>query len=454
MRGLPQQMLIRLDTLIRLRWYAIIGQLGAVITIAFGFGYTMPWMACLVLISTAVLLNIWLGYRYRNRFGMSTEDVFYLLAFDAGQLGALLYLTGGLNNPFAILLMAPVIVSSTSLRRNHTIILGALVAAIVSALAVYHMPLPWRAQEQLALPPLYLAGVWVSFICTLAFTAIYAFRVAQEARKLGDALSATELVLQREKHLSALDGLAAAAAHELGTPLATIALVSKEMVRELDSGSALSEDAILLRAQAERCREILGKLTSLSSASEPIMQQQSLDALVEEVVAPLRNTGASINVELVGDKNKIPLLDRAPGIQYGLGNLIENAVDFATSMVIVLIKWDAETMTITISDDGPGFPAAILRRAGEPFVSRRKNNPGRSQKDGMGLGLFISKTLLERSGAKVQLTNGDNFGAKVDIFWDHNALVNIRSQGQTKPDGDTSVTVGKPAKDGPKREHD
>jgi two-component system sensor histidine kinase RegB len=435
-RGQPQGMLIRLDTLIRLRWYAIVGQLGAVLIVAFGFGYEMPWMACITLIAAAVLLNLWLGYRVHNhsRTRIRANDVFMLLTFDVVQLAALLYLTGGLDNPFSILLIAPVIVSSTSLTRNHTIMLGVLVALIVSTLAIYHLPLPWRDGEVMSMPPLYLAGIWTALICTLGFTAIYAFRVAQEARKLGDALSATELVLQREKHLSALDGLAAAAAHELGTPLATIALVSKEMLRELPQDSDLAEDAALLRTQAERCREILSKLTSLSSAGEPIMERQSLNALIEEVVDPLRTIGAPVKVKRLGDKVTIPHFDRSLGVRYGLGSIIENAVDFADNHVSVQANWDTSHIEILVSDDGPGFPSSILRRAGEPFISRRRDIPGRSRKEGMGLGLFIAKTLLERSGATVTFSNGlpnePEHGARVRVIWPRELLEPTGRQGE------------------------
>ncbi|MEL6751348.1 MAG: ActS/PrrB/RegB family redox-sensitive histidine kinase [Pseudomonadota bacterium] len=420
-RGGPSRMVIRLDTLIRLRWYAIIGQLGAVVVVRFGLGHAMPWMACTVLILAAAALNLWLTSRYRRSDRMQADDIFALLAFDVAQLGALLYLTGGLNNPFAILLLAPVIVASTSLTREHTLWLGALASLTVTGIALFHLPLPWRDGEVLAMPPLFMVGAWVAFNCTLAFTGIYAYRVAQEVRKLGDALAATELVLQREQHLTALDGLAAAAAHELGTPLGTIAVVSKEMLKELPADSHLAEDAALLRSQAERCATILGKLTSLTSQGEPIMETHPLDAMMEEVVAPLRGLGAKISVSSRGE-GAAPILTRSPGLHYGLGNLVENAVDFASTQVDLKIGWTADTIEVSIADDGPGFPGSVLRRGGEPFMSRRDSNPGRSEKSGMGLGLFIAKTLLERSGATVKLSNAPTGGALVQVLWARTSL--------------------------------
>ena len=339
--AIRERVLIRLDTLIRLRWYAIIGQFGAVTIVAFGFRYNLPLLPCVILIALSAALNLVLARRYRANFRLESRNAFALLAFDILQLAALLYLTGGLQNPFSILLMAPVIVSSTSLKRDHTLMLGLLALTVVSLLTHYHLPLPWSAEAPLQMPLRYVVGTWVAITCTLAFTAIYAFRVAQEARKLGDALAATEMVLQREQHLSALDGLAAAAAHELGTPLATIALVSKEMLHALPEDSDLREDAQLLRSQAERCRDILQKLTSLSSASEPIMAQQTLAAMVEEVVAPLRDFGVSIVVVNQGEASDMPVIERNLGLQYSLGNLVDNAVDFARSQVSVDLFWDS-----------------------------------------------------------------------------------------------------------------
>ena len=420
------QVLIRLDTFIRLRWYAIIGQAGAVIAVAFGFKYPMPWAICLLLIVVSAGLNVMLTRIYKVSHRLPAQGAFNLLAFDILQLGLLLYLTGGLENPFTVLLLAPVVVSSTSLAQRHTVLLGALTVAVITFVSFFHLPLPWDPAQPLEIPRIYLAGVWVALVCTLGFTAIYAFRVAEETRKLADALTATELVLQREQHLSALDGLAAAAAHELGTPLATIALVSKEMVHAFKPETPLREDAELLRAQAERCREILQKLASLSSDEEPIIQQQPLTALLEEEVAPLRNFGADIIIHTQGDPATVPIVQRSPGAHYGIGNIIDNAVDFAENGVAIVVQWDDEFARIEISDDGPGFPQSIQDKLGEPFVSSRKTKTGTDQR-GMGLGLFIAKTLLERSGAELifqNRANGDlhHKGAYVRITWPRDQL--------------------------------
>ncbi len=428
--AIRDRVLIRLDTLIRLRWYAIIGQLGAVLVVAFGFQFSLPWEICLVLIAVSAGLNLLLGLRYKSNHRLLGDGAFWLLAFDILQLALLLYLTGGLQNPFAILLMAPVVVSSTSLETRHILILGAVTIGAVSLLAFYHLPLPWNTEVPLKLPSIFIAGMWVAIVCTLAFTAIYAFRVAEEARRLADALTATELIMQREQHLTALDGLAAAAAHELGTPLATIALVSKEMVNSLPEGSPLREDAQLLRSQAQRCRDILSTLTSLSSHGEPIIEHQTLSAVIEEVVAPLRDFEVDIQIVNHGDLRSLPKCVRNPGIHYGLGNLIDNAVDFATKKVTVDARWDPAQVEIVVRDDGPGFPTAILSRLGEPFVTARRSRKG-SRARGMGLGLFIAKTLLERSGAEITLANqpGNSTtqtGAMVSVVWPRERFEDMR----------------------------
>ncbi|MFD0916763.1 ActS/PrrB/RegB family redox-sensitive histidine kinase [Pseudahrensia aquimaris] len=423
--ALPERVLIRLDTLIRLRWYAIIGQVGAVLVIAFGFNYPMQWALCLLLVALSAALNLFLAKRYRANHRLPGEGAFMLLAFDLLQLGNLLFLTGGLQNPFAILLIVPVVVSSTSLLRRHIVMLGFLAVGIVSLLAFFHLPLPWDTADPLRLPRLYVAGFWVALVCTLAFTAIYCFRVAQESRKLADALSATELILQREKHLNALDGLAAAAAHELGTPLATIALVSKEMHHELPVDSPLREDATLLREQAERCRQILQTLKSLNSEGAEMIERQSLAALVEETCAPLRNFGVTIDIIEEGEQPS-PLMLRSPGVHYGLGNIIDNAVDFALQNVRVTTAWDKHSISITVDDDGRGFSPDVINRIGEPFITTRPK--GRSTHDsGLGLGLFIAKTLIERSGASVTFKNrqakgSENGGARVSIVWPREAF--------------------------------
>jgi two-component system sensor histidine kinase RegB len=316
----------------------------------------------------------------------------------------------------------PVVVSATSLPLRMTGMLGAFAIAATTLLAFYHEPLPWFPGATLEMPFHYTAGMWVAVVSSIAFTAVYAYRVAEEARLLANALSATELVLQREQHLSALDGLAAAAAHELGTPLATIALVAKEMERTLGADPRFQEDVTLLRSQSERCKGILKRLTSLSAESETHLARLPLTSLIEEVVAPHRDFDIVIRLEPGERVGAEPVCRRNPGVAYGLGNLVENAVDFARECVVVRWHWDAARVGLTIIDDGPGFPPDIIDRIGEPYMSTRH---GAEKGGGLGLGLFIAKTLLERSGATLEFQNAfvEGQGAIVDIEWPREAFV-------------------------------
>jgi two-component system sensor histidine kinase RegB len=285
----------------------------------------------------------------------------------------------------------------------------------------YHLPLPWFPGSELAMPFIYVFGMWLAVVASISFTGIYAWRVAEEARMLADALNATELVLQREQHLSAIDGLAAAAAHELGTPLATIALVSREMEKALGNDPRYREDVALLRTQSERCREILKRLNSLSSEVDTPLMRLPLSSMIEEVVAPHRDFGIKITVEAPKQAGAEPVGQRKPGVIYGLGNLVENAVDFAKSNVWVRWRWSEATVSLTITDDGPGFLADVIDRIGEPYMSTRQGTePG----GGLGLGLFIAKTLLERSGATIRFRNSSEQGegAVVEISWSRAAF--------------------------------
>jgi two-component system, sensor histidine kinase RegB len=420
--------LLRLRTLVRLRWLAVIGQSLAVLVVHFILGFKLPLGACLAIIALSAWLNIFLSLRWRSGQRLASQPAGFLLGYDVVQLASLLYLTGGLENPFAFLFLVPVTVSATSLPITWTLALAAIAFACSTILAFFHRPLPWIANETLSLPTTYIAGMWAALICGTVFSAIYARRIAEEARLMSSALSATEMVLAREQRLSALDGLAAAAAHELGTPLATIALVAKELKREVPKSSPHMEDIDLLISQAARCREILTRLAVPEQLSDDVYQQVTLHAMIEDLVSPLRGSDVTIAIDAAANDDKKrspePVFKRNPGITYGLGNVLENAIDFAKSAVEVKARWNANQIILTVTDDGPGFDQAIFDQLGDPFVTTRPGygadvelEPG--QHDGMGLGLFIAKTLLERSGASVFLTNRKHpaEGAVIQVTW-------------------------------------
>jgi len=413
---------VRLDTLVRLRWLAVFGQFAAVLVVHFGLEFEVPIWACFAVIALSALLNVALRVGFHQTQWLEPDRAAWLLGFDIAELAALLYLTGGLENPFAFLLLGPVLISATALPPRMTLLIGTFAMLCATVLVFFHYDLPWDSEDPLQLPEIYMVGVWLSILLAIGYIGVYTWQIAEEARQLSDALAATELVLAREQHLSQLDGLAAAAAHELGTPLSTITVVVREIERALEPNSPHTEDVKLLREQAQRCREILSKITELP-AGEPF-DRMPLSALIEEAVAPHRNFGVSIGVTLPPNRSSEPVGARNPAIRYGLGNLIENAVDFAHRRVEIFAQWTAAEVSISISDDGPGFAPEIVDRIGAPYVTHRRpgsRGPGDDEGAvfGLGLGFFIAKTLLERSGAKLSLTNQAPplHGATVVVTW-------------------------------------
>jgi two-component system sensor histidine kinase RegB len=410
---------LRVDTLVRLRWLAVAGQSAAVLATFYGLGFPLPLGLCFLAIAASAWLNIGLRVRFPVSHRLEDTAALVLLSYDVLQLSSLLYLTGGLENPFAMLFLAPVMIAAVSLTSRATLLLGILIVLAASFLAFFHLPLPWQPNESLSLPILYLAGIWLAIVLGAAFIGIYAARVSEEARRLSDALAATELVLAREQHLTQLDGLAAAAAHELGTPLATITLVVKDLVKMLPGEGLIGEDVALLAQEVQRCRTILGKLASLGDEGAEMLDQMTVSHLVEEVVEPQRNFGVELDIDNAGEGAE-PICRRNPGILYGLGNLVENAMDFAKSRVRIEMRWTQDQVRITIEDNGPGFLPDVLIRLGEPYISTKgPERRSKSEDGGLGLGLFIAKTLLERSGATVAMANvpQPGRGARVVVIW-------------------------------------
>lgn len=430
---------VRLATIVRLRWIAVVGQLVAILSVAFGdafgLGFPVPLAHCLTLIALSAWLNVFLTIRLPGSHRLSPPVAAALLTYDILQLTALLYFTGGIGNPFVVLIVAPVTVSAATLPTRFTVFLG-LVALLAAYFLTYdYWPLPWYENLKFELPVLYKRGIFIAIAAGMTFMALYVRRLAKEGREMSAALAATELVLASEQKLHALDGLAAAAAHELGTPLATIVLVTKELERELEPGDPRADDIALLRSQATRCREILRTLTRKPSASDPMHESQSIRELVDEAVAPYLELGKSVHIvnapmDEVEDEAvaKEPVGARQPGVLYGLRNIIENAVDFATTEVDITVRWDADRVVVQITDDGPGFPPELLNALGDPYLTTKSQNASRrsSKAYGLGLGFFIAKTLLERSGATVECGNRMNdhrTGAIVRIIWPRSSFV-------------------------------
>ncbi len=423
---------LRLNTLIRLRWLAVAGQTAAVLVGLFGFGVGVLAIACFALIAASAALNLALRRLYPVSTQLGERQATVILGYDILQLAGLLFLTGGVANPFLMFFLAPVTIAAASLSFQRA--LGLLFLALVCATALlrFNLPLPWLGGATLVLPPLYLVGVWVSLGVCAAFVALYAYRVAAEARQTASALTAVELVMARAQHLSQLDGLAAAAAHELGTPLATVALVVREMASTAPRDEAFADDLHLLEESVNRCREILGKLSAPSDLTGQSMDVSSPIELAELAASPHRLLGVSITVKGEGAE-PAPQCPRNPGVLYGLGNLIENAVSFAGSAVEIRTAWTKSTVTIVISDDGRGFPPGVLVRIGEPYLSQR-DGARRSEKAGgrLGLGLFIARSLLERSRATIRFENAapPATGAVITVQWPRTAYEEGRRLGK------------------------
>ena len=417
---------LRLQTLVLLRWLAVGGQTLGVLFVNFGLGFPLPILPCIALILLSAALNIGLVFRFGNSHRPSSLFAASQITFDLLQLGGLLALTGGLLNPFSLLLLAPVSVSATTLPQRATLFISLLAAVIASILSVYHLPLPWDPVENIVFNRIYVIGIWVSIICGVVFVSAYTMRVAHDARQIADALAATELALSHKEQLSALDGLAAAAAHELGTPLSTIALAAKEMRADVQPGSDLAGDVELIIAQAARCRAILAKLRNLGNESGDPFAAVPLTDLLAEVARPLEGRGKAILFYTDAATGPIPVFQRGTGLLYGLGNLIENAADFARQTVRIETGWDHDTITVSITDDGPGFAPELMARLGEPYLTSRPRDPQGAdahKPGGLGLGIFIAKTLLERTGARLAFENLEHNGhAQVRIVWPRSAV--------------------------------
>jgi two-component system sensor histidine kinase RegB len=406
---------LRLRTLVLIRWVAVAGQTITVLAVYFGFGFPLPLYWCLGVIATLMLSNLVLAGRGHGRARLDDPGAALLLGFDVVQLAVLLHLTGGLQNPFAILIIAPVVVSATLLSRLATVALTLVAVVSISLLAYYRLPLPWTG-EPLELPQAYILGIWTALAVASVFISTYVWSVAEEARRMVDALAAAQTSLARQQRVSALGGLAAAAAHELGSPLATIAVVAKELSREVPADSPLAEDVELLLSQSDRCRDILAGLSRAPESQSGDFDRLPLRQVVEAAAEPYQDDRISIQIEAAeNSEGDEPLADTSPEILSGLGALIQNAVQFASSGVDVTLYWDPEQVRITIHDDGPGFPASVLGAIGEPYISTRQETG-----DHMGLGIFIAQTLLDRVGARMQFANRG--GAEVVIRWPRTIL--------------------------------
>ncbi|WP_101066708.1 sensor histidine kinase RegB [Roseovarius salinarum] len=441
---------IRLRTLVLLRWWAIFGQISALVAAERLYNLNLEVGLCYLVVGVAVVSNLVAAFVFPENKRLSESENMLFVLFDMLQLGAMLYLTGGLHNPFSILIVGPVIVSASALSTRSTVLLGLTAILIVSVLTEFYLPLRTEQGFILRTPGVFLFGNWAAIVIAVVFLGVYSRWILSEMHAMSDALQATQMALAREQKLTDLGGVVAAAAHELGTPLATIKLTSAELAEELSDTPELREDATLIGEQADRCRDILRAMGG-QLKDDPQLRSVPLPALLEEAAQPHIERGKDIHFETTAETDapsSPPTVKRRPEIIHGLRNLIQNAVDFARGNVRIQSTWTADHISVRIVDDGPGFPAHILGRIGDPFMRSRPSGDDarRPGYEGMGLGLFIAKTLLERSGADLSFANGSRRsgeqgrktgrGAVVEVRWPRDrfdAAMGGRRAGETAP---------------------
>ncbi len=444
---------IRLRTLVLLRWWAILGQVSALIVAQRLYDLELEMGLCLLAIGVSVITNVVAGFVFPENRRLSERETRLVVLFDMLQLGLLLYLTGGLHNPFSILIVGPVTVSAAALSTRSTLFLGAMSIVIVTALIFFNLPLRTADGNVLRVPQILLYGTWIAIVIAVVFLGVYSRWIVAEMRAMSEALQATQMALAREQKLTDLGGVVAAAAHELGTPLATIKLTSAEMAEELAANEELHADAVLIGQQADRCRDILRSM-GRAGKDDLHLRTAPVSAVIEEAAEPHTDRGKAIHFDHApaeGDPSGQPEIWRRPEVIHGLRNLVQNAVDFARENVWVESRWSDDAITVRIVDDGRGYPPHLLGRIGDPLMRRRGRgfDPRRPEYEGMGLGLFIAKTLLERSGAALSFANRNDppggpqdrpgrTGAVVEVTWPRSSIAPAarperRALGQNQP---------------------
>ena len=412
-----------------IRWIAIIGQLSAILIVQYGFNFDLPLGACLTVVAISAAVSLIQTIKSRKDDNFSVKALFGLLVFDVVQLAILLYLTGGLINPFAIMFLAPVTISATVLPQGRTLALVAIVVSLATILVAYHDPLPW-GQAMLNLPPLYVTGLWTALVLTTIFIAVYASMVAKQSRDLARGLAEARVTMAQEQQMVALGSLATAAAHKLGSPLNTITLIAHDLgkMHPKDDFEMIKEDLTLLQSETERCRAILAELNqdavSLGSETDDPMPVKALmNNLIEQRFADIKSM---ISLSVQGqDESPQPEVMWRPDLLHPLETLIDNAGQFAKTKINIIVSWTEQNLSVSIQDDGPGFQSAILSRLGEPYNSSRSGQEGH-----MGLGVFIAKTMIENIGGKLKLVNvKGGGGAQVTVTWPRAEIDSIGIKG-------------------------
>jgi len=412
------------STYINLRWISIIGQLISVDFVYFFLNFNFDFIICNSVIFLGILSNLFLIFIYKKT-QLSDRSAFIFLVIDILQLGALLYLTGGVTNPFIIFLLIPSIFSSSNLTFKTNSLLVFLTIVIILILTFYSLDLPSPINDHFHVSPYYFYSIPIALIIALIFLNYLAMSFGTQSRLRREALTKMEEVMATEHELLSLGGQAAAAAHSLGTPLSTIKIIAHDLEKQFKDKEDIKKDIELLSSQVERCNEILRRLTlNPVEEDEFIDKDLSMKDYLSEIISSFKEISQKKFIFNYDQFSNVKKITKSIEIVYGLRNFIGNANKFSKEVIYINLKSDSEITEITVEDDGNGYPKDVLSKIGEPYL-RSKDLTDKS-KTGLGLGLFIGKTLLEKNFALINCGNSKTrSGAKVVIKWNNKDLFNI-----------------------------
>ena len=445
---------IKPKTLLNLRWLAIAGQGVAIAVTDLILGFAFNIWACLTIILLSCVVNLTSSFYYRREKRLTAFKTFLFLSFDLTQISFLLFFSGGISNPFSMLIIVPAIVSASFLPLIYLAILGAMTLLSILLLSVYYFPIIDVSGDILTPPEILLVGFTTSLMITVTFLGGYARKIFLDNSNMNKALQATQVALERERKLTALTGVVAALGHELGSPLATIKLASSELLNEIDSNSPIYQDIKLIFDQIEKCKAIIADMGSFGK-DDQYVKIIDFFTLLYEASEPYKKFKKKIIFRLNGviqgqkgisiKEKMIPLVKREPELIHGIRNIVHNALKFSKSYVDINLIVCPRKINLEILDDGNGFPQDVTNMIGEPFLKRSDfylmDPKNKTSDEGMGLGLFIAKILLERTRGKLKFSNAKKIesnkkkritGAKVEISWERSSIEVLRVDKKAK----------------------
>ena len=415
---------IKLLTLINIRWAAIFGQFITISIVYFYFNFNFKIEYCYLLVLFSFVLNIFLQIRSKKTDLLSNKQATFSILYDLFQLFGLLFLTGGLTNPFSILIVAPITIAAGFLNLRSSILIGIFSVLLIVILSLFYTELPGLPKNYL-FPKFYIFGLALALCTAIVFLAIYSQRLAIESSQRNEAFNVLQQIFLREQELRSLGGLAAAAAHELGTPLNTISLVAKELKKELGSNKKFNQDLDLLISQSQRCGEILKQISRNPHAEkvDKFLDKASFKIIVHEIIDSFKDLSKKKIIINEEEYKKDYLITKKIEIIYSLKNIIDNALKFSSNKIMISLVSNEDELRIKVEDDGVGFSNQILGFLGDPYIKSKSLD---NNSEGLGLGIFIAKIFLERLSAVINFYNLEHEGAGVDIFWKKKDLNNLK----------------------------